>query len=160
MARNVTSAEDSDKEWMAMIGAVASSVVIFILILLITMPIIDQSALIEDKKAASLLLEHKGNNHFIIKNIDQLNKNIEEQTQISQYIDNNTNKEKKYLITILFSKEDKLSTGASYQNSYIYSKIIMIILRNANIKINNIRVLIKQDNTFQAGTVIADIRGT
>ncbi len=153
------SGESSEVEWIAMIGAVASTLVIFILIMVIFVPIFEKGRFVLNEDFLSLFLEEKAKDYFIIRNIEALDNEKEVQKKLINYIDENSPKNKKYTLTIKFGKQNDLSTGANYINAYISNKLILNLLLKANMSMNNISVKIEEDNKLAPGKSIAIVKG-
>ncbi len=159
MKVNTRDDRSSEIEWIAMIGAVASTLVVFILIMVLFIPVSEKGKFIEDKDFLALFLEQKAKDYFIIKNVEALNNEKEIQKKLVNYIDKNLTKNRKYTLLLKFGKRDDLSTGSNYINAYISSKLVLDLLLKGNVGNGGIDNKVEVDDKLTPGKFIAIVKG-
>ena len=150
MKEEQSSEDKLENTWIAMIGLVASTLVIFILVLIFIVPINSEKVtLASDDQSLNVYLLEVSDEHLVFKNFSNFYSIDSIPDSLVHYIFTHLNKHTKYIIKMSFSTTNSLSKGTDYDNAYALGKVAIAMLVKAEIPIENIRLRIMEDSSLK-----------
>lgn len=143
---NTQGALQDENTWIAMIGVVASTLVIFILMLIFIVPIdTKRVVLTTDDEKILIRVKAVSSEHLVIKNFQKVN-NIEQiPDSLIDYIGANFDTTQKYFVRLRFRPKSNFSKGSNYENTYSHAKVSLLMLVKAGVPAENIRIQLIED---------------
>lgn len=132
--------------WIAMIGLVASTLVVFVLILIFIVPIDSDVDLVEKEDDILFVqLEKVNSEHFIFKDFTNFKGADSIPESLIKYLSKELRDQKKYTILVRFPADDNFSKGSRYDQAYEEGKTVIQLLVKSAIPIENIRLNLLED---------------
>lgn len=128
--------------WIAMIGLVSSTLVVFVLMLLLIVPVETEKVVITNDDPKRYIKVSKIDQSYFMANFERFNSINSVSDKFISYLRDDLDKSKDYLIRLKYTPNKNVSRGTDYDRAYSIGKTAIQLLVKAKIPIEQIKLKI------------------